>query len=670
VRASGPAGKLRTDERSTTTTVDTTTRAPSSRTAGFDIDGDTASENETDVESVSDMASIHPKDLDLSRLEVPQDVVDKASEEADRKGVGRSIREGIEGDVQEALFEGVDRAKPTRLYSDILPMAEFGHEGWPQHDSRDNYLGPLPRHCGHDHRQAMIGRSKSGGFHTSPTAAYPAGMCAFIANRIFDDCVKNIGATKGGVRASGPAGKLRTDERLKNVSMRSSSPSTTSPISSTMVDTTTRTPSSRTAGFDFNGDTASENKTDVESVSDMAWIHPKDLDLNRVEVPQDEVDKASEEADRKGVGRPIREGIEGDVQEALSEDETHDPTERLPKDAEDIASTSEEERELPGTRRPKRGEGWWGRGEALRPYRKGTARDFVDGAGLPSPGRWPVERRRLPEPRVADRLRKSLKKGLIDIEKFLPGGSLKATLARLSRGGLTESPFPETKRGREDPGQPQEDPRAGGFRGWLAERGGPDSGDGSEALARAPPGFRGSRPLLLRVVVSRSLVRVSREAFAQSSGPLRAQDQVAVEGRLDAAARNWRTNYSSVRDHEAQVEKQYDDEVKEGLTERITLGEALERYDEKLVIAATGAIAKRGAEPGGDIRVMFDGTNGVYLNLGIRIRDEVRSPTACDIKAVLAEVAEEGGVHWSLLFDVSKAHRRIPVLEEEWCRQA
>ena len=69
--------------------------------------------------------------------------------------------------------------------------------------------------------------------------------------------------------------------------------------------------------------------------------------------------------------------------------------------------------------------------------------------------------------------------------------------------------------------------------------------------------------------------------------------------------------------------------------------------------------------PGGDIRAIFDGTNGVYLNLGIRIRDRVRFPTACDIKAVLAELAEEGGVRWSLLFDVGKAHRRIPVLEEE-----
>ena len=226
-------------------------------------------------------------------------------------------------------FDGVDRAKPTRLYSDILPMAEFGHEGWPQLGSRDNYLGPLPRHCVHDHRQAMIGRSKSGVFHISPTAACPAGMCAFIAKRIYDDWVKNIDSTKGGVRASGLAGRLRTDEK-----------STT-----TTADTTTRAPSSRTAGFDIDGDTASENETDIESVSDMAWIHPKDLDLCRVEVPHDVVDKASEEADRKGVGRPIREGIEGEVQEALSEDETHDLTERPPKDAKDIASTSEEERE-------------------------------------------------------------------------------------------------------------------------------------------------------------------------------------------------------------------------------------------------------------------------------------------------------------------------------------
>ena len=57
-------------------------------------------------------------------------------------------------------------------------------------------------------------------------------------------------------------------------------------------------------------------------------------------------------------------------------------------------------------------------------------------------------------------------------------------------------PFPG-EGGREDPEQPQEYPRAGGLRGWLAERGRSGSVDGGEALAGASPGLRGSGPLLL-----------------------------------------------------------------------------------------------------------------------------------------------------------------------------
>ena len=184
-------------------------------------------------------------------------------------------------------------------------------------------------------------------------------MCAFIAIRIFNDWVKHIGTTKGGVGASSSTRKPRTDVRR------------------TATTTSTTPAPSRTPGHDINGDTASENETDVESLSDMVWIHPKDLDLKKEEVPQHVVEKASREVDRKGADRPIREGIDCDPKEDLSEDETHDPAGRPPRDAEDIATTSEEERELPGTYRPKRGKGWWGRGEALRPFRKGAARDFA-----------------------------------------------------------------------------------------------------------------------------------------------------------------------------------------------------------------------------------------------------------------------------------------------------
>ena len=52
---------------------------------------------------------------------------------------------------------------------------------------------------------------------------------------------------------------------------------------------------------------------------------------------------------------------------------------------------------------------------------------------------------------------------------------------------------------------------------------------------------------------------------------------------------DWKANYSSLQEHRDQVLRQYDDEIREGLTTKTTLGEALELYGNNLVIAATGA---------------------------------------------------------------------------------
>ena len=57
--------------------------------------------------------------------------------------------------------------EPTRLFSDIGSLADFGRMGWPRFDSRDYYVGPLPKECGHRHKQRMIGKNRRGGFHTS-----------------------------------------------------------------------------------------------------------------------------------------------------------------------------------------------------------------------------------------------------------------------------------------------------------------------------------------------------------------------------------------------------------------------------------------------------------------------------------------------------------------------
>ena len=75
---------------------------------------------------------------------------------------------------------GADYLKPTRLVGTWHCI--LGVTGWPHLDRHLHYRGPLPKRCtcGRSHR-ALIG-SDEHGFITAPTAAYPPGMCAALAN--------------------------------------------------------------------------------------------------------------------------------------------------------------------------------------------------------------------------------------------------------------------------------------------------------------------------------------------------------------------------------------------------------------------------------------------------------------------------------------------------------
>ena len=100
---------------------------------------------------------------------------------------------------------------------------------------------------------------------------------------------------------------------------------------------------------------------------------------------------------------------------------------------------------MPGMKRPPKGTGWWGQGPPLRPLRKGVPRDFVDGAGLCSPGRWAVKARVLPSDYLTKKLRKTLKEGLMkSFQKMRtkdPKLDLRRLLFALSNGHHKESPF-------------------------------------------------------------------------------------------------------------------------------------------------------------------------------------------------------------------------------------
>ena len=85
-------------------------------------------------------------------------------------------------------------------------------------------------------------------------------------------------------------------------------------------------------------------------------------------------------------------------------------------------------------------------------------------------------------------------------------------------------------------------------------------------------------------------------------------------------------------------------------------------------MAAVGAV-EQGEE---DWRFTHDGTHGVLINQFIKPRDKSRFPLGEDVKRVMEEISQEAedSPVTSIVFDISKAHRRVMIDEEDWGLQA
>ncbi len=81
-----------------------------------------------------------------------------------------------------AIF-GAETPKPTRFVSSIKTDDERSWFKWPIFSVDHKYLGPLPKECGHVHQKKLIGKTATG-WATSPSAAYPPGLCEFLATLI------------------------------------------------------------------------------------------------------------------------------------------------------------------------------------------------------------------------------------------------------------------------------------------------------------------------------------------------------------------------------------------------------------------------------------------------------------------------------------------------------
>ena len=118
----------------------------------------------------------------------------------------------------------------------------------------------------------------------------------------------------------------------------------------------------------------------------------------------------------------------------------------------------------------------------------------------------------------------------------------------------------------------------------------------------------------------------------------------------------WVPNYSSVEEHADFAREKFEEDVREGLMAKMTMGEFLERYGEHTAIAALAVIVED--EELDKKRIIHDATHGVCVNHRIKCRDKLRSPGAREKKHLLREHEEEGETAFSVVGDIAKAHRR------------
>ena len=114
---------------------------------------------------------------------------------------------------------GAETPKPTRFMTTLKAAKASPFQSWPQFDSKRRYLGPLPSACSHRfHVKKLIGKSKTGAWVTAASAAYPAGLCKWLASLLVSrmgDTSSDAHKTVEGLKVDTSSDAYKTVEGLK-----------------------------------------------------------------------------------------------------------------------------------------------------------------------------------------------------------------------------------------------------------------------------------------------------------------------------------------------------------------------------------------------------------------------------------------------------------------------
>ena len=121
--------------------------------------------------------------------------------------------------------------------------------------------------------------------------------------------------------------------------------------------------------------------------------------------------------------------------------------------------------------------------------------------------------------------------------------------------------------------------------------------------------------------------------------------QRVVEHPLWEPALAWVPNYGSTRDRLNFAKAKFDEEIEEGLMEKMSPETFKERFGENTAIAALAVIVED--EEKDKKRLTHDATHGVRVNHRIKCRDKLRAPGAREKKQLLLEAMDRKEIPFS-----------------------
>ena len=200
---------------------------------------------------------------------------------------------------------------------------------------------------------------------------------------------------------------------------------------------------------------------------------------------------------------------------------------------------------------------------------------------------------------------------------------------------------------------------------WLGER-----GLATEGLCDITPG----QPLRLRLLRAlleaagdpdRDFLRQAEEGLPVGvktplpRTPHVFEEQVSwpLDKDLVEPALQWVPNYASVREHLEFAKEKFEEDIAEGMMDKMTSRQFYDKFGDDTAVAALAVIVED--ETIGKKRMIHDASHGVRVNHRIRCRDKIRAPGAREKKTILRELRERDEVSFSVVGDISQAHRRF-----------